>query len=142
MQKFLNDNRLQYAVVWDLRVCGVKTTRLGPAFSNEQKTEAAITGEVPRQSTGRPGQFEYDCSFCKAKQGPPGTLKQHYEQVHYQEQQYRVQLRRQGKAYFCPVTGCGKTCKSATTMRKHLRDVSVHTVEEMLEQGLPAWHYR
>ena len=142
MQKFLNDAKQPYCVVWDLRICGVKTTRIGSSFSKRQKSEAARTGEVPRKSTGRPGQFEYDCSFCKATSGTPGVLKQHYDQVHYQEQQQREQMRKKDKAYYCPVTGCGKTCKSATTMRKHLRDTSIHSIQEMLEQGLPVWHYR
>ena len=53
-----------------------------------------------------------------------------------------MQMRKQGSIYYCPVKGCDKTCKSATTMRKHYRDVSLHSVEEMLEQGLPVWHYR
>ena len=86
MQKFLTENRLPYCVVWDLRVCGIKTMRLGTWASYEQKMLASKNGEVPRQSTGRPGKFDLDCSFCKAKMGPPGALKQQYEQVHYQEQ--------------------------------------------------------
>ena len=40
MQKFLTENRLPYCVVWDLRVCGIKTTRLGTWASDEQKMEA------------------------------------------------------------------------------------------------------
>ena len=53
-----------------------------------------------------------------------------------------MQLHRKESDYFCPVDGCGKTCKSAATLRRHYQDVKLHSVEEMLEQGLPVWFYR
>ena len=53
-----------------------------------------------------------------------------------------MQPHRKGSDYFCPVDGCEKKCKSATTLRRHYQDGKQHTVEEMLEQGLAVWFYR
>ena len=53
-----------------------------------------------------------------------------------------MQLHRNGSDYYCPVDDCGKKCKSAATLRRHYQDVKLHSVEEMLEQGLPVWYYR
>ena len=53
-----------------------------------------------------------------------------------------MQLHRNRNDYYCPVDDCGKKCKSAATLRRHYQDVKLHSVEEMLEQGLPVWYYR
>ena len=66
MQKFLSENQLSFEVVYDLSVIGNKTTRLNEAFSVEQREEAAKSGKRPQNSKGRPGEFEYDCTFCGA----------------------------------------------------------------------------
>ena len=83
MNKFVRDNKLPFEVVWRLEVLGCKTKRLSKCFDKAQRKEAAKTGEKPRHHLGRPGEFEYDCSFCGQKLGPPGELRQHYDQVHY-----------------------------------------------------------
>ena len=83
MNKFLLDNKLHYEVVWDLDVLGCKTKRLSKCFSKAQRKKVAKTGEKPRHSLGRPGEYEFDCSFCGQKLGPAGELRQHYNQVHY-----------------------------------------------------------
>ena len=83
MKKFINVNKLPYEVVWDLAVLGTKTKRVSKAFSKEQQKEAALTGVKPRKQLGRPGDFEYNCNLCHDALGPPGELRQHYDQVHY-----------------------------------------------------------
>ena len=54
---------------------GCKTKRVSKAFNVEKRKRAAITGERPRESKGRPGEFEYDCSFCHVELGTAGYLR-------------------------------------------------------------------
>ena len=75
MQKFLNDNGLPYELVWDLAVLGCKTKRVSKLFNKQQQELAIKTGKKPRNRFGRPGEYEYDCTFCHDIQGPPGELR-------------------------------------------------------------------
>ena len=102
---------------------------------------AAFTGDRPRKSTGRPGEFEYDCSFCHSKLGTAGVLRQHYARTHYQDEQIRVQLGRH-LDYVCAVEGCDKHCRSPITLKRHYTEKGPHEVEEMLDAGLAVWHLR
>ena len=47
MKKFIKDNKLPYAVVWDLNVLGCKTKRVSKCFDKSQQKLAAKTGIKP-----------------------------------------------------------------------------------------------
>ena len=142
MQKFIRVNKLPYEVVWDLNVLGCQTKRMSKAFSKDQKQKTLATGKKPHKGQGRPGEYEYDCTFCHDAQGAPGELRQHYAQVHYRKEQHRVQMHKTGDTYYCAVIGCDKKCKTTITMAKHYADTRIHQVDVMLDVGLPVWFYR
>ena len=75
MNKFLSENDLSFEAVWDVAVLGIKTKRVSKAFNVEKREMAAFTGDRPRESKGRPGEFEYDCSFCHVETGTAGVLR-------------------------------------------------------------------
>ena len=51
-------------------------------------------------------------------------------------------MHKKGKEFYCPVAGCDKKCRQPITLKRHYSQTGPHSVEELLEAGLPAWFYR
>ena len=79
-----------------------------------------------------------DCRFCHKQIGAPGTLRQHFIRKHADAQQTRVQMHKKGDEYYCPIKGCTKKCRSPLTLKRHYYETGPHSVEELLQAGLPA----
>jgi len=52
-------------------------------------------------------------------------------------------LPKKDKDYFCPVEDCTtERLNDRDRLRRHLKDESLHSIEELLEAGVEAWMYR
>ena len=142
MQKLISEENKRYELSWDIEVLGTKTTRINAAFGKKKQRTAAETGVKPQKWTGRPGEFYYDCSFCKKELLGEGHVVQHYERSHYREEIKHVTLHKNDEnKYYCPVTECTVQCEEPRTLRRHYATTTDHTVAQMLDAGIEVWHH-
>ena len=121
--------------------------RLSKKANEDAKEWATTTGEMPWRQWGCPMKWDWDCSFCFEELGSDFYARRHWMRTHFKCRRnadlfYEYDKQGAGKLV-CPV----KTCKkymygSKYILKKHLKDKKVHTVVELLKEGVDLWIYR
>ena len=123
---------------------GVVLTEISRFSSGEQHIDKNGNLYVrKRTKVGRPTQPRVACKFCGKDFESEGNMRDHFNKSHKKEGSMSHLPRNTNKEYSCPVAGCKAAIGNfRKKLANHLKDENAHTIAELLDCGVHAWHHR